>query len=56
MGPSVKLAPDFAEAHFGLGMAYAALGAKRAAMQEYHILKKLEKKQAEQLLSNINNQ
>ncbi|MGH9769810.1 MAG: TonB family protein [Blastocatellia bacterium] len=51
---AVSLAPDHAEAHFGLGMAYSAIGDKRAAMQEYRILKKLDKKQAEQLLSNIN--
>ncbi|MCI0392032.1 MAG: TonB family protein [Acidobacteria bacterium] len=53
---AIKLAPDYPEAHFGLGMAYSAIGDKRAAMQEYRILKKLDKKQAEQLLSNINNQ
>lgn len=51
---AISLAPDYAEAHFELGMIYSELGDKRAAMREYRILKKLDKKQAEQLLSNIN--
>jgi Tfp pilus assembly protein PilF len=50
---TIKLDPNFAEAHFGLGMAYSAIGDKQAALKEYRIIKKLDPRLAQQLLSNI---
>ena len=51
---AIKLNPNFAEARFGLGMAYSAIGDKQAALKEYRAIKKLDPKLAQQLLSNIN--
>jgi TonB family protein len=50
---AIRLNPNFAEAHFGLGMAYSAIGDKQAALEEYRIIKKLDPRLAQQLLSNI---
>jgi len=44
----------FAQARFGLGMAYSAIGDMQAALKEYRAIKKLDPKLAQQLLSNIN--
>jgi len=51
---AIKLNPNFAEARFGLGMAYSAIGDKQAALKEYRAIKKLDPQLAQQLLSNIN--
>jgi Tfp pilus assembly protein PilF len=50
---AIKLGANYAEAHFGLGMAYSAIGDKQAALKEYRIIKKLDPRLAQQLLSNI---
>ena len=42
-----------AEAHYNLGIVYRGIGDKASALNEYKILKGLDKKQAEQLLNYI---
>jgi len=41
----VALQPDFAKAHYHLGLTYARLGDKEAAVHETELATKLERKQ-----------
>jgi tetratricopeptide (TPR) repeat protein len=50
---SIRLKPDFAEAHYGLGRTYLMLNDRVGALEEYNVLKTLDPKSAEQLLQNI---
>jgi tetratricopeptide (TPR) repeat protein len=46
--------PDYAEAHYNLGLTYLAIGDKNSALAEYNILKSLNPQFADELLNRIN--
>ena len=50
---AIRLKPDLAEAHYGLGRTYLMLGDRDGALEEYKVLKSLDPKSAEELLENI---
>lgn len=50
---AIDFGPNNVGAHFNLGIAYLEIGDKTSALNEYKILKDLDKKQAEQLLNYI---
>jgi len=50
---AIRIAPDFAPAHFNMGVFYLNSGQKDAALEEYKILKKLDKKSADKLFDLI---
>jgi tetratricopeptide (TPR) repeat protein len=39
---AIRLKPDDAKAHYGLGLAYFLLGDRGAALEEYRILKDMD--------------
>lgn len=49
----VKLEPNSPEAHYSLGMAYSIVGQRALALEEYKILKTLDKKEADTLFNHI---
>jgi protein O-mannosyl-transferase len=51
---AVKIKPDSALSHFNLSLAYLDTGDKNSAIEEYEILKTLDTKLADKLLSLIN--
>jgi len=50
---AIRLKPDHARAHLGLGIAYVVLGDKAAALEEYRILQTLDKEKASVLFNGI---
>ena len=46
---AISLKPDYISAHYNLGVIYVVLKDKNSAMEEYNILKKLDKKTANKL-------
>ena len=46
---AVRLKPDFASAHYGLGLSYLEIGDKRAAEKQEQILRKLKSRLADRL-------
>ena len=46
---SVRLKPDFASAHYGLGLSYLEAGDKRSAEKEEQVLRKLNSRLADRL-------
>ncbi len=50
---AIRIAPDFVPAHFNMGVFYLNAGQKDAALEEYKILKKLDKKIADKLFDLI---
>ncbi len=46
---AVRLNPDFASAHYGLGLSYLEIGDKRSAEKEEQILRKLKSRLADRL-------
>ena len=50
---ALDLKPDYANAHEYLGRTYLAMGNKDGAMREYEILKRLDAKMAEELMTAI---
>ena len=46
---AVRLKPDFASAHFGLGLSYLEVGDKRSAEKEEQVLRKLKSRLADRL-------
>jgi nitrous oxidase accessory protein NosD len=50
---AIKLDPDNPEAYYCLGQAYLGMGDKKAALEEYGILKDLDAKMAQDLLKEI---
>jgi TonB family protein len=46
---AVRLKPDFASAHFGLGLSYMEVGDKRGAEKEERLLRKLNSRMADRL-------
>ncbi|MBP1696041.1 MAG: hypothetical protein H6Q41_1229, partial [Deltaproteobacteria bacterium] len=50
---AIRLKPSLAEAHLNLGMAYLRLGDKGSAIEEYKILKELDKVLANRLFNLI---
>jgi tetratricopeptide (TPR) repeat protein len=47
------LSPDDADAHFGLGLSYLSAGDKGLALEEYKVLKTLNKTLANELFDRI---
>ena len=45
--------PDYAEAHYGLGVVYVAIKDRDSALEQYKILKKLDTELANELFSLI---
>ena len=50
---AIRFDPDFAPAHFKIGGAYLQMGDKAAALEEYKILKNLDKEMANELFNAI---
>jgi tetratricopeptide (TPR) repeat protein len=46
---AVRLKPDFASSHYGLGLSYWEVGDKRSAENEEHVLRKLNSRLADRL-------
>ena len=53
IGRTLQLKPDFAEAHYLLGLVYLNLGNKGAALDEYRILKSINEVLAGKLFNKI---
>jgi tetratricopeptide (TPR) repeat protein len=51
---AIKIRPNFAQAHYDLGVAYFASNDRRGATEEYNSLKRLDPQRAAKLLSVIN--
>ncbi|MHC4655704.1 MAG: tetratricopeptide repeat protein [Planctomycetota bacterium] len=49
----IRIEPDFAEAHCGLGVTYLMTGDKDSALEEYKILKTLDAELANKLFNLI---
>ena len=50
---ALRLRPDFAKAHYGLGVAYISAGNNGEALEEYETLKELDHAMANNLLELI---
>ena len=50
---AIRSDPDFASAHYNLGVALLQTGDRAAALDEYKILKDLDKQSANQLFNQI---
>ncbi len=50
---AIRLKPDYATAHYNLGVTYVESGNRNAAMVEYEILAKLKPDSAEKLYKQI---
>ena len=50
---AIHLQPDFAEAHYNLGIIFLFLGDKGSALDEYKILKDLNQEKADELFKAI---
>jgi len=50
---ALSINPDFAEAHFNLGMAYINLNNRDSALEQYKILKNLDTEMANDLFNEI---
>ena len=50
---AIKISPDYAMAHFSLGLAYILLNDRESALKEYKILKNLDLKKADELFDLI---
>jgi tetratricopeptide (TPR) repeat protein len=50
---AIRLKPSLAEAHLNLGMSYLRLGDKGSAIEEYKILKGLDRELANRLFNLI---
>ena len=51
---AIRIKPDYAGAHYNLGFAYVILKDKDSALDEYKILKDLDKEMANKLFNIIN--
>jgi hypothetical protein len=47
---AVRLKPDFASSHYGLGLSYLEVGDKRSAEKEEQVLRKLNSRLADRLV------
>jgi len=50
---AIRIDPDFASAHYNLGMALLQTGDKATALDQYKILKNIDKQSADQLFNKI---
>jgi tetratricopeptide (TPR) repeat protein len=50
---AIQLRPTFAQPHLNLGLVYAATGNKKAALDEYTILRSIDSKRAKRLFNVI---
>jgi Flp pilus assembly protein TadD len=50
---AIRIKPDFAKAHYNLGIAYLLKGDKGSALEEYKILKTLDAEKANELFNLI---
>ena len=48
-----KVRPDYGEAHYNLGIAYMGVGKKQAALEQFKILKNLDRDFADKLFNLI---
>jgi tetratricopeptide (TPR) repeat protein len=53
LNQAIRIKPDYAEAHYALGIAYLVTGDKGLALEEYKILKTLDAEQANKLVTLI---
>ena len=51
---AIRLKPNYADAHYFLGLAYLLIDDKGSALEEYKTLKKLDPKNVDELLNLIN--
>jgi tetratricopeptide (TPR) repeat protein len=51
---AIRLEPDYAGAHYNLGMAYNNIGNREAALEQYEILKELGPDTANKLFNFLN--
>jgi tetratricopeptide (TPR) repeat protein len=50
---AIRIKPDYAEAHYRLGLVYLLIGNKSSALDQYKILKNLDNDSANQLFNLI---
>ena len=50
---AIKINPDFADAHYNLGLAYLLLNDRGSALEQYKILKSLDSELANELFNLI---
>jgi len=50
---AIRIKPDYAKAHYNLGVTYLVIGDKGSALDEYKILKTLDAEQANKLFNLI---
>lgn len=50
---AIRIKPDYAEAHLGLGAIYLLLNDSGSALEEYKILKNLDPQSADKLFNSI---
>ena len=50
---AIRIQPDYAEAHYNLGIVYLSVGNKNVAIEQYKILKNLDMDFAAKLFSFI---
>lgn len=50
---AIRSNPDYAKAHYNLGVAYLGLGDKSSALDEYKVLNELDKESADTLFKLI---
>ncbi len=51
---AIRIEPDYADAHYNLGILYLITDNKGSALEEYKILKDLDKEKANELFNLIN--
>jgi tetratricopeptide (TPR) repeat protein len=49
----IRIKPDYADAHYGLGVAYLIIGDRGSALNEYKILKNLDNNLSNRLFNLI---
>jgi tetratricopeptide (TPR) repeat protein len=50
---AIRIKPSYIEAHYNLGVAYMEMGKRDSSLQEYEILKELDKDLADRLFRSI---
>ena len=50
---AIRIKPDHAKAHFNLGLAYLVVDDKGSALEQYKIVKELDKEKGDRLFNNI---
>ena len=50
---AIRIDPDYADAHYNLGISYFITGERGSALEQYKILKDLDREQASELFNLI---